>query len=121
MVEGIGNFKFAKRTMHDEIKVQVEYARMIDGVVATDWLALVCGWIAALTVLTVSAPDGWDMEDIDPLDDDSYAKLAKVHSALVAKELSFRSRPKASGEGSGAPTVKDPGVLVSPQVRADGD
>lgn len=99
-VEGIGIFRFAKRTMRDEIKIQVEYARLIEGVTPTEWLALVCGWIASLRTLTVQAPDGWDIDEMDPLEDETYARLQKVHSALVAKERSFRS---ANGEGNKAP------------------
>ena len=96
-VDGIGVFRFAKRTMRDEIKIQVEFARMIEGVTPTDWLQTVCGWLSTLGVLTVQAPDGWDLSSIDPLDDDTYGKLLKVHSALVAKERSFRG-DKGEGE-----------------------
>jgi hypothetical protein len=98
MVEGIGNFRFAKRTMRDELAIQVEYARMIDGVIPTDWLHSVAGWISALTVLTVKAPDGWDIEAVDPLDPDTYANLALVYEALVTRERSFRKRPEKDGE-----------------------
>lgn len=100
-VDGIGVFRFGKRTMRDEIKIQVEYARMIEGVEPTEWLALVAGWIAALRVLTVRAPDGWDIEAMDPLDDDTYARLMKVHAALVAQERSFRGRPSQAVEAAG--------------------
>ena len=104
-VDGIGTFTFARRKMADEIKIQVEYARMIDGVEPTQWLALVCGWMAALKVLTVRAPEGWDIDEMDPLDDDTYAKLGRVHAALIEKERSFRSGKtpagKAGGQGAG--------------------
>lgn len=97
-VDGIGTFTFARRKMADEIKIQVEYARMIDGVEPTQWLALVCGWMAALKVLTVRAPEGWDIDEMDPLDDDTYAKLGRVHAALIEKERSFRKGEKPSRE-----------------------
>ena len=89
-VEGVGNFTFARRKMDDEIAVQVEFARMINGVEPTAWLQAVCGWLAALRVLTVRSPDGWSLDDLDPLEDDVYARLSKVHAALVEKERSFR-------------------------------
>lgn len=94
-VDGIGTFIFGKRSMRDEIKIQVEYARLIEGVEPTEWLALVAGWISVLKVLTVMAPPGWDIDELDPLDDASYAKLGKVHKALTDKERSFRSKPAA--------------------------
>lgn len=101
-VEGVGSFTFAKRTMRDEIKIQVEFARMIEGVEPTDWLKLVCGWLSTLSVLTVRAPVGWDIESMDPLDDEVYAQLNKVHEVLRDKERSFRRSKKPVGEsGSG--------------------
>jgi len=101
-VEGVGEFVFAKRTMADEIKVQVEFARMIDGVEPTQWLQVVCGALADLRVLTVKAPDGWDIDDLEPADEEVYAKLVKSHEALREKERSFR-RPKGEvDQGGGA-------------------
>lgn len=101
-VEGIGTFAFGRRTMRDEIAVQVEYARIIDGVEPTVWLQAMAGWLSTLRVLTVRAPDGWDMDDLDPLDDESYAKLKKVYDALVEKERSFRRGSGASKQEGGA-------------------
>lgn len=118
-VDDVGTFTFARRQMADEIKIQVEYARMIDGVIPTDWLAAVCGWIAALRVLTVRAPDGWDLDEMDPLDNSSYARLNRVYEALSKKERSFRSRPGAGVQVAGVGPVPDAGVQVSPQVQPD--
>ena len=118
-VEGIGNFTFARRKMALEIEIQVEYAKMLNGAPATEWLALVAGWISALKVLTVRAPADWDIDELDPLDDDTYAKLARVHGALTEKENSFRRKPAGGGEGERQGAGQDGGVLVPPQVRAD--
>lgn len=120
-VEGIGTFTFAHRRMADEIKIQAEYARMIDGTEPTQWLSLVAGWISALTVLTVHAPAGWDIEEMDPLDDETYAKLKRVYDALVEKEQSFRgNNGKArQGERTGAGAVD--GVLVPQEVQPSAD
>lgn len=100
-IDGIGTFTFGRRKMADEIAIQVEYARLIEGVQPTEWLALVAGWISALKVLTVRAPAGWDIDEMDPLDDNTYAKLMQVHSALVEKERSFRKGHAQGGEGAG--------------------
>lgn len=104
-VEGVGQFTFASRRLADEIAIQVEFARIIDGVEPTAWLSAVGGWLAALRVLTVKAPDGWVLDDLDPLDDDTYAKLGRVHDALVDKERSFRRGPNKDGEGRGQAAV----------------
>lgn len=120
-VEGIGTFTFAQRKMADEIAIQVEYARLINGVQPTEWLAAVAGWISTLTVLTVRAPDGWDIGELDPLDEESYGKLSRVHDALANRERSFRSRPSKAGEAAGSGNGWNGGVLVPPQVPADGN
>lgn len=118
-VEGIGTFTFAKRRMADEIAIQVEYARIIDGVEPTEWLAAVAGWLSTLKVLTVRAPEGWDIDEMDPLDDDTYSQLMRVHGALRDKEISFRGRSPAGGQGSGQGAGGDDRVLVQEEVRAD--
>lgn len=118
-VEGVGDFVFAKRMMRDELAIQVEYSRIIQGVEPTEWLALVAGWIASLKVLTVFAPSDWDIDEMDPLDKDTYAKLAKVHGALVEKESSFRRKPGVGVQEGGQGAGGDDPVLVSPEVQPD--
>ena len=90
-VEGVGNFLFARRTLADELAVQREYARIIDGVEnPTEWLATMAGWLSVLRTITIRAPEGWSLDDMDPLDPATYEKLFKVYSALRDKEGSFR-------------------------------
>ena len=104
-VEGVGDFVFSTRSMRDEIKVQREFADMIDGVKPTEWLQAVCGWLADLRVLTVKSPEGWDLDDLDPLDPETYAKLGRVHAAFLEKEHSFRRTKSESDKAAGAGTV----------------
>lgn len=101
-VEGVGQFVFARRTMRDEIAIQVEYARILDGVTPTAWLNAVGGWLSALRVLTVKAPDGWDLDALDPFEDETYSRLGRVHAALVEKERSFRRGSEVHGEDESA-------------------
>lgn len=101
-VEGIGQFTFGYRTFGDEMAIQREYARLCGGVEPTDWMKAVMGWVATFTVLTVFSPPGWDIDSMDPGDDETYANLAKVHAALLEKERSFRRQSKSPSEGSGA-------------------
>lgn len=100
-VDGIGTFTFGRRTMADEIKIQVEYARIIEGVEPTEWLSRVGGWISTLKVLTVRAPEGWDIDEMDPLDEDVYENMMLVYLALRAKEDSFRRKPGTGSETGG--------------------
>jgi hypothetical protein len=113
-VDGIGAFVFARRKMADEIKIQVEYSRLIEGVEPTYWLSTVAGWIAAFKVLTVVAPENWDIDEMDPTDDVTYANMNAVHKALCAKEGSFRGRAKEVIPPERTGDVQDSGVLVSP-------
>lgn len=98
-VDGIGTFTFAKRRMRDELAIASEFSRLTEGVeMPTTYLSSVAGWISTLKVLTVRAPDDWDIDEMDPLDPDTYEKLVKVHTALREKEGSFRSGSKPKGE-----------------------
>lgn len=106
-VEGVGVFTFAKRTMKDEIKIQVEYARLIDGTEPTEWLQSVCGWLANFKVLMVSAPEDWDLEEMDPLDNESYTRMALVYGALREKERSFRSVSQQVSEAERTGSVEN--------------
>lgn len=101
-VEGIGTFVFARRTLDDEFALQREYARLIDGVKPTDWLATMAGWMAALRTLTVRAPEGWNLDAMDPLDNGTYKTLFKVYTALRDKEGSFRTGLAAQSQAVSA-------------------
>lgn len=99
-VEGVGQFTFGRRKMGDELAIQVEFARIVQGVEPTAWLQAVGGWMSALRVLTVFAPEGWDLDELDPLDDATYAKLSRVYDALTDKERSFRRGANTGSQGS---------------------
>lgn len=118
-VEDVGTFTFGRRTLADEIKIQVEYAKMIDGAVPTEWLSAVCGWLATLRVLTVRAPANWDLDNLDPLDPSTYAKLSRVHEQLTEKERSFRGRAGQDGKAGGEVAVSNAGVSVSATVQPE--
>ena len=115
-VPDVGDFVFARRTMRDEIQSQVEYARMIDGVQPTPWLEAVCGAMSDLSVLTVKAPEGWDIEAMEPHDTETYTKLIAVHRGLLEKERTFRSGAGKSVEAKGAGEGADDRVPVPASV-----
>lgn len=118
-VEGIGQFKFARRSLGDELKVQVEYARITEGVMQpTPWLYSLGTWLSALRVLMVGAPDGWDMEAMDPLEDDTYDQIKKVYEAMRDKEDSFRRKPGKTGQAPSQGDGKDDRVLVPEKVQS---
>ena len=121
-VEGIGTFTFGRRRMRDELAIAAEFSRLTEGVeTPTLYLQGVAGWISTLKVLTVEAPEGWDIDAMDPLEEDTYANLVRVHSALRDKEGSFRSGAKQTGKAERQGDSQDPGVLVSADVPARAD
>jgi len=100
-IDGIGRFTFGKRTMADELAIQREYADIIQGVESpTVWLETMGGWLSVLRVLTVEAPADWDLDELDPLDEQTYAKLNRVYEELRNQERSFRGGQKPSGEAA---------------------
>lgn len=101
-VEGIGTFTFAKKTMRDQIAIEVEYSRLTEGVeTVTNFLWNLATAISVLKVMTVTAPDGWDLDGLDPEDAESYAKLMQVWGALRDKQASFRKGTAAVSESAG--------------------
>lgn len=114
-VPNVGTFSFAKRTLRDEMRIAAEYSRLTEGVeTPSTWLAIVAGWISTLKVLTVSAPDGWNIDAMDPLDKETYDRLREVHVALRAKEDSFRAGTGKAGQARRPGSGEVEGVLVSP-------
>lgn len=108
-VDGLGTFTFGRRRLRDELAIAAEFSRLTEGVdTPTAYLASVAGWIATLKVLTVAAPEGWDIDAMDPLEEDTYTNLVKVHSALREKEGSFRSGSKQTGETQRQGNSEDP-------------
>ena len=121
-VDEVGTFTFARRNMRAEIAIAAEYSRLTEGVAQPSaFLDTVAGWISTLKTLTLVAPSGWDIEELDPLDDEAYALLLKVHAALREKEGSFRRRPGVANEAQRPGDGADGGVLVSPEVQPRAD
>jgi hypothetical protein len=89
-VEDIGRFVFRKRRVPDQVKIEAAAHRMTDGPIDDVDLQNVCIAYQTLKHLTVESPEGWDLEDIDPLDAEDTAKMWKVWGALREQEGRFR-------------------------------
>lgn len=102
-VPEIGTFTFRQRTMRDLVRIGAEYGRMTDGVEAMPaGISAFAEALSDLTVLTVSGPEGWNLDAMDPLDESSVGKVMRVFGALRDKETSFRNVPGKGSEGGGA-------------------
>lgn len=116
-VDGVGRFRMARRTMRDEFQIGAEYSRLTEGVdTPTAWLAQMSTIMATLKVLSVTVPQNWDIEALDPLDDQSYANMLAVYRELRVKEDSFRGI-KTVQDGREAVSTND-SVLVPKEVSA---
>lgn len=120
-VEGIGRFRFARRKLADELQIQRLYAEYAGGVEPTAWLATLAEYLSTLNTLTVEAPEGWDMDNMDPLDNETYQKINRVFVALREREETFRGKSGAVGKGTGAQDAEQRGSLVSPDIQADSE
>lgn len=115
-VDGEGTFTFGRREMKDHLKIQVEYSRIVEGCEPTNWLDQLATWISTLRVLMVSGPKEFDVDGMDPLDENEYLRIMKVFTSMREKEDSFRRSSKVAGNGAGTGSSGNAGVLVSPQV-----
>lgn len=91
-VEGIGQFTFRRRTIRDQMRIEGEVNRILGGSVTDNiTLSTLSLYYATVSVLTVQAPTGWDMEEMDPLDDATFSKIADVFRSLRTAEEKFRA------------------------------
>lgn len=96
-VEGIGRFKFARRTQKDKYLIRSLYSKLTNDFYREDGTAGdMEAWMhATIAVLVVEEPvETFSIEKLDPLVDDALGeKIEKIFMALRQQELSFRPRP----------------------------
>ena len=95
-VTGIGTFRSRKRTMRDTFRILAERERILggDGATLSERLRSAAGALAEVTVLVESAPEGWDVDKLDPLETADYERLYAVAGALRDAEARFREGAK---------------------------
>lgn len=117
-VPGVGRFRIARRTMRDEFRIAAEYSRLTEGVETPTVFLHVYAWaFATMSVLVSQAPDGFNPETLDPLDEASYATLIAVHATIVAQEDRFRGKPGTRSQAGGARDGGNGGPVVSQEIQ----
>lgn len=103
-VPDVGHFVFRRRRLIEQIKIEAEVEKILNGEGASKELENALFAYLTLQVLTVTAPVGWDLEEIDPLDAEHTGRMWKVWGALRDKEAAFRQGVGGDGvaEGAGA-------------------
>ena len=100
-VEDVGAFVFKRRTLDAQFKIEALATRMLGGETASDTLYRMAVTFATVSHLTVTAPEGWSVEDVDPLDNEQMDRVQKVFGRLRAAEETFRAGSKAQRPGLG--------------------
>lgn len=118
-VDGIGTFRFARRTFGDRIAIRREYIRLT-GNVDDVQLASLAVAAASLSILMVDGPDGWrDIQEVDFSVDQDLAedRIYEIYDKMRATEDSFRKssdkKSQKNGEGAGG----DNSVLVPEEIQ----
>ena len=71
-VPDVGVFEIRKRTLRVQMAIHAELNRLTEGAPLaslSDWFIDLCSLVAELKGLIIKAPDGWSLDDVDPLDD----------------------------------------------------
>jgi hypothetical protein len=97
-VDGIGSFIFKARTLRSQFLIEAEASRVMGGPCADEALRQGAIQLATLLVLTVEAPQGWDLEALDPLIPEDIAKVFTVHRRLREVEAGFRPGSSEAGK-----------------------
>lgn len=103
-VPEVGEFVFRRRTLDTQIKLQADAVRLTGGEIESTSLTGFAMAIATLRALTVRAPDGWNLDEVDPLDEEAMSAVLKVFGSLRAAEETFRSKAQPERAAMGAGT-----------------
>ena len=115
----VGTFEVKRRTLKVQMQVHAELNRLTEGAplaTLSDWFVDLCALVAELRVLIVRAPEGWSLDEIDPLDD-GYEQLRAVYRAIREQEGRFRAERKGH-QAPGAGTGQEPAMVVPGPVSA---
>jgi hypothetical protein len=93
-VPSVGDFTFRRRSLPAQLRIEAEALRILGGPAHDDGLMVTALALATIAVLAVTVPDGWNTDDIDPLDNESVAKVFAVVAAL--REAEQRHRTEAT-------------------------
>lgn len=122
-VEGVGQFRFNRKTYGSQIKIDAAIVRILGPNMQSEdaTMNMHANMVGSYGALMVDCPPGWEkLEDIN-LDEypEREGDILKVCLALREKLHSFR-RPAAGNEasqGAGQGNAPDDRVLGAPQVQ----
>lgn len=107
-VDDIGTFVFRRVNMGDSVRIASEFSKLTDGQEdVAPWVGRLVTRLATLKVRTVTSPEGWDIEQMDPEESETFLKIDKVYSALKDRDAFFRKGggPKREADSTGSQPV----------------
>lgn len=114
-----GSFTFARRQKEDVYKIRSRYAVLTESNYNPDGSVADLGALALVTLQTLmtSAPEGFTLDDLDPLmDDDFEKKLFAIFGVLRVREAAFN--PKKKTAPATVPPVAEPVDTAEPAEAA---
>lgn len=93
-VDGIGEFTFKRRTLDAQFKIEAGAVQLLGGETASDALYRMAISFATVRHLAVTVPEGWDVDEIDPLDSEQMDRVQRVFGRLRQQEETFRKGAK---------------------------
>ena len=91
-VAGIGSFTMRRRTIRDQYWMEAEQSRILGGPTRDEFLSSSALKFATLLRLMTESPDGFDLEAIDPLDQEDVQKIHDIYGRLREEEARFRTK-----------------------------
>ncbi len=99
-VDGVGTLTCRRRTIMDEMRVAQLYSEYLGGAAfPTDWLNETARHISLLRVVVVTWPAGVALDDLDPLDRETWETIAQIAGAVRVREEEFRAERKQARPG----------------------
>ena len=102
-IPDVGSFTVRRRNMAVSVAITAEYNRLTEGQNSvSDFFGRFCTVYSTLKVLIVAGPEGWNLEELDPDDEESYNLMHKVYGGIREKEDFFRRGVSPAGKAAGA-------------------
>lgn len=112
-IDGLGAFEVMRRTMLANNKIRSEFNRITEGQESlSEAFEQFCVVFSTLKALVVKAPTGWNLDNLDPDDDNSYQQMYSLYFKIVEKEKFFRGKDQG-GQNTSAGSGSDDRVVVS--------
>jgi hypothetical protein len=117
-VDGVGQFRFGRRTFLDHTVIRADYVRLTGGDDADAELASYAALIAVVRHLCVSAPEGWDDLEHKLMTDQETDQAFELLRKVREQEDLFRQGAIEGSEAPGPGDGRNVSVLVPSEIQS---